>query len=56
MLPLPQGHARILPDHVSEDVEFQAIDFSSYLIEWLARAPRWRDYYLAHDQTPPTRI
>jgi hypothetical protein len=27
-------------------------DFSSYNQEWIARAPRWRDYYLAHDQTP----
>ena len=27
-------------------------DFSSYNLEWVARTPRWRDYYLAHDQTP----
>jgi hypothetical protein len=39
------------PDHISEDIELQAIDFSSYLIEWLAQVPRWRDYYLAHDQS-----
>jgi hypothetical protein len=39
------------PDHISEDIELQAIDFSSYLIEWMAIVPRWRDYYLAHDQS-----
>ena len=39
------------PDHISEDIELQAIDFSSYLIEWLAHVPRWRDYFLSHDQS-----
>ena len=29
-----------------------APDFSNYNLEWVARAPQWRDYYLAHDQTP----
>jgi hypothetical protein len=51
MLPHMKAMHEFSPDHVSEDVELQAIDFSSYLIEWLARTPRWRDYYLAHDQT-----
>ncbi len=40
------------PDHVHEEIELQTADFSSYILEWTARAPRWRDYYLAHDQTP----
>ena len=40
------------PDHVHEELELQLPDFSSYQLEWVARAPRWRDYYLAHDQTP----
>ena len=39
------------PDHVHEEIELQAPDFSNYNTEWIARAPRWRDYYLAHDQT-----
>jgi Sulfotransferase family len=37
-------------DHISEDIELQALDFSSYLIEWMALVPKWRDYYLTHDQ------
>ena len=40
------------PDHVHEEIELQAPDFSNYNTEWIARAPLWRDYYLAHDQTP----
>ena len=40
------------PDHVHEEIELQLPDFSSYNLEWVARAPQWRDYYLAHDQTP----
>jgi hypothetical protein len=40
------------PDHVHEEIELQLPDFSSYNYEWVARAPKWRDYYLAHDQAP----
>ncbi|MCB0995434.1 MAG: sulfotransferase [Acidimicrobiales bacterium] len=40
------------PDHVHEENELQAPDFSNYNIEWVARTPKWRDYYLSHDQTP----
>ncbi|MCU0311843.1 MAG: sulfotransferase [Acidimicrobiales bacterium] len=40
------------PDHVHEENELMAPDFSNYNIEWVARTPRWRDHYLAHDQTP----
>jgi len=40
------------PDHIHEELELQLPDFTSYNQEWVARAPRWRDYYLAHDQTP----
>jgi hypothetical protein len=39
------------PDHVHEEIELMLPDFSSYNLEWVARAPRWRDYYLSHDQT-----
>jgi hypothetical protein len=40
------------PDHVHEENELMAPDFSNYNPEWVSRAPMWRDYYLAHDQTP----
>lgn len=40
------------PDHVHEELELELPDFSSYAPEWVARCPRWRDYYLAHDQAP----
>ena len=40
------------PDHIHEELELETSDFSSYQLEWVARCPRWRDYYLAHDQTP----
>lgn len=40
------------PDHIHEELELQLPDFTSYNQEWVTRAPRWRDYYLAHDQTP----
>ncbi len=40
------------PDHVHEENELMAPDFSNYNTEWIARAPRWRDSYLGADQTP----
>ena len=40
------------PDHIHEELELQNSDFSNYQLEWVARCPKWRDYYLAHDQTP----
>jgi Sulfotransferase family len=40
------------PDHIHEEVEIQCYDFSSYMPEWIARVPRWQDYYYRHDQTP----
>lgn len=51
VLPYMKAMHEFSPDHISEDIELQAIDFSSYLLEWLAMVPRWRDYYFAHDQS-----
>ncbi len=53
LLPLMKFMHEFSPDHVSEDIELQALDFSSYLLEWLAYVPKWRDYYLSHDQSGP---
>ncbi len=52
MLPHLAAMHPMRPDHVHEELELQLPDFSSYQIEWVARVPRWRDYYLAQDQTP----
>jgi hypothetical protein len=39
-------------DHVHEEIQLLAIDFSTMLFETVAPMPTWRDYYLAHDQRP----
>jgi hypothetical protein len=52
MMPLLKNMHDMAPDHIHEEIELQGLDFSSYLLEWTATVPRWRDYYLAHDQTP----
>lgn len=38
-------------EHVHEEIQLLANDFSTMLMETLAYVPRWTDYYLAHDQT-----
>jgi hypothetical protein len=40
------------PDHVHEELELMLPDFSSYYPEWVARVPKWVEYYHAHDQRP----
>lgn len=55
MLPLLKNMHDMAPEHVHEEIELQALDFSSYLPEWIATVPRWRDHYLEHDQTPHYR-
>jgi hypothetical protein len=52
MLPDLSAMHPMRPDHIHEELELQLPDFSSYQLEWVARVPRWRDYYLGHDQTP----
>jgi hypothetical protein len=51
-VPLLAAMHPMSPDHIHEELELMLPDFSSYNQEWIARAPNWRDYYLAHDQTP----
>lgn len=38
-------------EHVHEEIQLLANDFSTMFMETLAYVPRWTDYYLAHDQT-----
>jgi len=52
LLPLLKNMHAMTPQHIHEEIELQDLDFSSYTLEWIANVPRWRDYYLAHDQTP----
>lgn len=52
MLPLMPAMHEMDPDSVHEDVELLGPDFSGYVIEWVSRPYRWRDHYLATDQTP----
>jgi hypothetical protein len=39
-------------DHVHEEIQLLANDFSTMFFETLADVPSWRDHYAAHDQTP----
>lgn len=55
LTPLLRNMHDMAPEHVHEEIEIQALDFSSYELEWIATVPRWRDTYLAHDQTPHYR-
>jgi hypothetical protein len=50
--PLSAAMHAMEPDHFHEDVELMGPDFAGYNFEWLARVPKWRDYYLSTDQTP----
>ena len=38
------------PEAIEEEVELQDLDLASYVLEWHARVPGWRDYYLGLDQ------
>jgi hypothetical protein len=38
-------------EHVHEEIQLLANDFSTMFMETLAHVPRWTDYYLAQDQT-----
>ena len=40
------------PEAIEEEVEILDLDFAGYVLEWHARVPGWRDFYLGHDQTP----
>ena len=49
--PLMAAMHPMAPDIIHEELELLCPDFTSYRNEWVARVPKWRDYYLAHDQT-----
>ena len=39
------------PEAIEEEVELLDLDLAAYVLEWHARVPNWRDYYLRLDQT-----
>ncbi|MCV7380328.1 sulfotransferase family protein [Mycobacterium alsense] len=39
------------PEAIEEEVELLDLDLAGYVLEWHARVPDWRDYYLELDQT-----
>jgi hypothetical protein len=39
-------------DHVHEEIQLLANDFSTMFFETIAEVPAWRDHYLSSDQTP----
>lgn len=54
-MPLFRAMHEMTTDHVHEEIQLLANDFSSMLFETLVDVPAWRDYYLAHDQEPHYR-
>jgi len=55
MLPFIKAIHPFDPDHISEDIELQAIDFSTYYLEWIAPHAIWTEHYWATDQTASYR-
>lgn len=52
LLPYVKNFHEFAPDHISEDIELQALDFSSYYLEWYVPSKLWQDHYFEHDITP----
>jgi hypothetical protein len=50
MVPLLRAMHHQQPTAIEEEIELEDLDFSSYTLEWLARVPGWRDFYLTLDQ------
>jgi hypothetical protein len=55
MLPYFKRMHEMTTDHVHEEIQLLAIDFSTMLLENLGIMPTWREYYKAHEQTPHYR-
>ncbi len=52
LLPHFRAMHEMTSEHVHEEIQLLANDFSTMLMETLAHVPAWREYYLAQDQTP----
>jgi len=54
-MPLFKRMHEMTVDHVHEEIQLLAIAGSTMLFETMAVMPTWREYYVAHDQTPAYR-
>lgn len=52
IMPLFKNMHDMSPDHIHEEIELAGMDLSTQLFDTYGVFPGWRDYYLAHDQTP----
>lgn len=50
MTPHMQAMHDRFPAAIEEEIELLDLDFASYVLEWHARVPRWRDYYFGLNQ------
>ena len=50
LMPFVKSIHEFAPDHITEDVELQGLDFGGYYIEWTARVPKWRDFQFSTDR------
>ena len=48
--PLVRAMHHQYPEAIEEEIELEDLDFASYTLEWHARVPKWRDFYLTLDQ------
>jgi Sulfotransferase family len=49
MTPHMQAMHDRFPAAIEEEIELLDLDFASYVLEWHARVPHWRDFYLGLD-------
>lgn len=54
-MPLFERMHEMTTDHVHEEIQLLAVDFSTMLFETIGHVPAWADYYRSHDQTPHYR-
>jgi len=50
MTPHMQAMHDRFPAAIEEEIELLDLDFASYVLEWHARVPSWRDFYFGLDQ------
>jgi hypothetical protein len=50
MTPHMQAMHDRFPAAIEEEIELLDLDFASYVLEWHARVPAWRDFYIELDQ------